>query len=96
MNAFYEMISLKGNFSSTRFIYFLINIIASIIVIACGFVMIFETLKPEKTNFDYFTGLSQIIFACAGMMAFAGATKVITDKFDVQSDKINHENTENI
>jgi len=92
MNPFLEMISLKGEYSSTRFVYFLINIVSVIIVLICGFVMVVETLKPEKTNFDYFSGLAQIILACAGMICFAGATKVFTDKFDAQSESLNHDN----
>ena len=91
MNFFVEMLSLKGKVSSTRFVYFMINIIAVIVVLCCCFVMIVESLKPEKISFDYFSGLSQIILACGSLVAFAGATKVFTDKMDNQSNNNNNE-----
>ena len=94
MNFFYDMLSLRGNVSSTRFVYFMINIVSVLVILACVFVMVVETFKPEKTNFDYFSGLAKIIGACAGLVAFAGATKVFTDKFDVQSEMSSNNNPE--
>ena len=82
MNYFYEMLSLNGKVSSTRFVYFAINVLAIIVILCCCFVMIVETLKPEKVSFNYFSGLAEIILACSGLVAFAGATKVFTDKYD--------------
>ena len=62
MNWFYEMLSLKGKVSSTRFVYFTINLVAIIIVLICGFVMItnFNKTCQITQNANYLDNLEGV------------------------------------
>jgi len=89
------MISTKGEVSSTRAIYVLVNLLAAMIilciVIGCTAVMILEALKPQPIQLDYFVGMGDLIYksilAASVLILFAGITKVATDKIETQSDK---------
>jgi len=72
----------NGKRSTTRFAYFVIIIVAILIILSCCFVMIYDTLTPERTSFDYFTGIAQVILAAAALVLCAGVPKALTDRFN--------------
>jgi len=74
-----NLISRDTRESSTRFAYFAIIIAVLLVILACVFVIILDSLKPAKVSFDFFTGIAEIIFACAGLVIAAGIPKALTD-----------------
>jgi hypothetical protein len=73
--------------SSTRFAYFSIIILVIVLVLSCCFVMIFDVLKPERTMFDFFTGIAEVILAAAALVLCAGVPKALSDKFQNNKNK---------
>jgi len=76
-----NMLSSTDKPSSTRFAYFAIIVLAIFVVLSCCFVMIYDTMKPDHTTFDFFTGIAEVIFASAVLVLCAGIPKAFSDKW---------------
>ena len=75
-----NLISKNSEMSCTRFIYFLINIVAVVLVLSCCFAIVYESIKTGKIAIDYFTGIAQVILASAILVIVVGTAKILSDK----------------
>ena len=83
MSGFVQDILSNGNGkkSSTRFAYFGIIIISILLALCCGFVMVYEVLKPTPIAIDFFTGIAAVLGSVGVLIASAGLPKALSDKW---------------
>jgi len=80
--------ALTNRISSTRFSYFVITLLAALLILACIVVMLADVCKEGKIQTDYFSGISQIILSAAVLILCAGIPKALCDKFQHKIDKL--------
>jgi hypothetical protein len=66
--------------SNTRFVYVIILILVALIILSCCTAIILESIKTEKIALDYFSGISDVIYAVAILIICAGIPKVASDE----------------
>ena len=91
-----NLLSKNTELSCTRFVYFLVNIIAAILVLSCSFAIVYESIKTGKIAIDYFTGIAQVILASAVLVLIVGTAKALSDKPNTNKNlKYGNEKNEN-
>lgn len=69
-----KLLTNNSGISSKTFFLVAVTVIGCIILLCCGFVLIFEVIKSGTINTDL-NGLAAVIGAVAGLFVSAGITK---------------------
>jgi len=73
--------------SSMRWVHFICMVLVVFLLLSCCFVMVYDTLKPERLSFDFFTGIAEVILACSALLLCTGMSKAFSDKWQFNNKK---------
>jgi len=76
-----------GKKSSSRVSYFSVTVAVVVLVFCCCFVLVYDTRQHGKIDFDYFTGIAEVIVAGAMLLLAVGIPKTLDSKWGKNNKK---------